>query len=62
MAGVDELDSHLSNAKFRNRAQFGLMFEIEQPRQSRMVDSRDWFYFSAAPIVPDLEQVGALLE
>lgn len=61
MAGVDELDSHLSNSKFRNRPQFGLMFEIKQTRQSRTVDSRDWFYFSAAPIVPDLEQVGALL-
>src|SRR5688500_3710313 len=26
-AGVDELDSHLSNSKFKNRVQFGLMFE-----------------------------------
>ena len=37
------------------------MFEISRQGSPGWVDSRDWFYFSAAPIVPDLEQVGALL-
>ena len=36
------------------------MFEVSITSQCGWVDSRDWFHFSAAALVPDLEQVGAL--